>query len=339
MSSLRDWYLSLITLAVFLFGLQPGFSALPATPSAPPQAAVARPYHVGIQAGHWKNNELPEQLSRLEGSVGTSGGGRTEVDLNLDVAKRVVALLRASGVVVDLLPATVPTGYSADAFVAIHADGNSSPAARGFKISTRWRSVVAVQDARLMETLTSEYRLATDLPEDGSVTRNMRGYYAYSPWRLNYRVSNYTPAAIVEVGFMTNASDRAVMFNRTQQVASSIAAGVTAFLKATYGSPTQARAYGYGIVDGDLVPDAPAPPKAASTPITTLVQGDWQALMMGKPLINVYAGPGGGSLVAQLPRGEFYHATARKGDYYMLDLPGGKSGWVHRNGVIIQTEK
>src|SRR5439155_25365322 len=94
--------------------------------AAPPLDA----YRVGVQIGHYKNNELPPQLSRLVGSTGTYGGGRSEVDLNADIALRLAALLRAQGVLVDILPATVPTAYTADAFVAIHADGNSSPRAR-----------------------------------------------------------------------------------------------------------------------------------------------------------------------------------------------------------------
>ena len=32
--------------------------------------AVARPYRVGLQIGHYKNNELPDVLYRLEGSTG-----------------------------------------------------------------------------------------------------------------------------------------------------------------------------------------------------------------------------------------------------------------------------
>src|SRR5947208_2356373 len=87
------------------------------------------------------------------------------------------------GIPAEFLPATVPSGYAADAFVAIHADGSPSTAARGFKISTRWNSIVAMQDVRLVELLTDAYRSATGLPEDSAVTRNMRGYYAYSPRR------------------------------------------------------------------------------------------------------------------------------------------------------------
>ena len=57
---------------------------------------------------------------------------------------------------------------------------------------------------------------------------------------------------------------------------------------------------------------------------------------MGKPLINVYASPGSGPIIAKLPRGEFYRSLLRKGDYYRITLPDGREGWVHRNSVIVQ---
>jgi hypothetical protein len=298
---------------------------------------------VAIQAGHWKNNELPEQLSSLEGNTGASGGGRREVDLNLDVANRVAKLLRDAGVTVEVLPATVPTGYTADAFVALHADGNSSSSARGFKISTRWRSDVAAQDAMLVDLLTEQYRAATGLPEDDGITRNMRGYYAYASFRPNWRVSNYTPGAIVEMGFITSAADRDVMFNRTDKVASGIAQGILRYLKLAYPNPAAVRTYGYGLVDAAIDPDAPwlrrpTPGQQRPPQGQTLQQGDWQAYILGKSTVAVYAASGGtGGIIARIPKGRPYHATARKGDYYQVELPGGKSGWVHRNYLVIQT--
>ena len=159
---------------------------------------IARPYKVGLQIGHYKNSELPEVLDDLTGNTGAVGGGRTELELNIMIANRVAKLLQAEGIEVDILPATVPSGYNADAFIALHADGNGSTRSRGFKISTRWSSQVAVQDAKLVDILTERYAAITGLPEDGSVTRNMRGYYAYSPRRANWRTSNYTPGAIIE---------------------------------------------------------------------------------------------------------------------------------------------
>lgn len=61
--------------------------------------------------------------------------------MNKDVAERVATILRARGVEVDALPALVPPGYLADAFVSLHADGEIHEEAGGFKARhTRARS-------------------------------------------------------------------------------------------------------------------------------------------------------------------------------------------------------
>lgn len=57
---------------------------------------------------------------------------------------------------------------------------------------------------------------------------------------------------------------------------------------------------------------------------------------MGKPLIEVYSSPGGGTVIGTLPRGRFHHTTMRMGDYYRFTLPDGQIGWVHRNAIITQ---
>jgi hypothetical protein len=327
-------FLFVLSLAALPFGAF-GASASTITAGVGGYSAPA-PYRVVVQIGHYKINELPPALSRLSGDTGAYGGGRREVDLNFDVAQRLAAILRSNGVLVDLLPATVVTGYTADAFVAVHADGNSSSAARGFKISTRWRSQVAVQDSRLVEMLTDSYRAATGLPEDSNVTRNMRGYYAYASWRPNYRISNLTPGAIVEMGFMTNPADREVMFKATDKVASGIAAGVMSFLKWAYASPRGARGYGYGQVDSHIDMKAPTFPQPASGPRITEQTGDWQVVLMGKPTVSIYDKPGGGTVIASLPRDQVLHSTLRRGDYFRVSLPGGKVGWVSRNVVVVQ---
>lgn len=340
----------LLVIVASLLGMQPGISAARpvdsngnSTQHVAPMPAPKRTLRVALQVGHYKNNELPPQLSSLSGHTGAAGGGRREVDLNLEVAGRVARLLQAHGVVVDILPATVPTSYTSDAFVALHADGNAFPSSRGFKISTRWRSEVAQQDGMLVQLLSDAYRSATKLPEDDLVTLNMRGYYAYAPWRPNYRVSNFTPGAIVEMGFMTSAADREVMFNQTDKVSAGIAAGTLVFLKTAYLRPTGTLAYGYGIADNDTYPDSmaqriPTPPGTTGNGggPSRIIEGDWQAYLMGKPLIEVYSSPGGGSVIGALPRGRFHHTTMRNGNYYRFTLPNGQTGWVHRNAIITQ---
>ncbi len=194
---------------------------------------LAAPWaRVGLQAGHWKISQVPDALARLRTNTGAYAGGHSEWSLNLDIAQRTATLLRAQGVAVDVLPATVPTGYVADAFVAIHADANSSSRARGYKVATRWRSTTAWRDEILMEQIGSSYAAATGLPKDPSVTRGMRGYYAFSTFLgTDYRVDKTTPAMIIETGFMSNAADRAVLFNQPGQVAAGIAAGLLIYLR------------------------------------------------------------------------------------------------------------
>jgi hypothetical protein len=207
-------------------------------------ASTATHVNVAIQAGHWKTNELPDVLARLRGSTGTSGGGYAEWQVNLNIANRTAQMLRTQGLTVEVLPATIPTGYQADLFIALHADGNSSARARGYKVSTRWRSDVAGQDVLLTQTLGDAYQAVTGLPEDPSVTRAMRGYYAYSTYRgEEYRLGATTPGVILEMAFLTSPADRALLIGNPDKVARGVVAGVNAYYRArTTASVIQDRA-------------------------------------------------------------------------------------------------
>jgi hypothetical protein len=186
------------------------------------------PRRIGLQAGHWLTSEVPEELHRLEHSTGTSGGGVMEWEVNLDVARRAAALLRAQGYQVDVLPTTLPPGYLADVFLALHADGSNDPATRGYKAAHGSRR--GPYEDQLVQTVMEEYGRATGLPTDPSISRNMRGYYAFSWSRQQYSVAPHTPAAILEMGFMTNAADRSLLVGRPDVVASAVARGVLRFL-------------------------------------------------------------------------------------------------------------
>jgi hypothetical protein len=199
-----------------------------ALPTPTPRAA-GTPWRVGLQVGHWKSEELPEELERLRTSTGARWGDVTEAELNMQVVEQVRPLLEAQGVIVDVLPATVPPGYDADAFLSIHADGSSSAGNRGWKLATPWRASVASK--QLLAAVAASYGPATGLPEDvGGVTVNMRGYYAFNYRRYTHAITRTTPAIIVEMGFMTNAADREVLFNQQNNVARGIAEGVLAYL-------------------------------------------------------------------------------------------------------------
>lgn len=199
-----------------------------AIPTPSPRAAGTPP-RVGLQVGHWKSDELPDELARLRGSTGARWGDVTEAELNYDIAVRVQALLVAQGVVVDLLPATVPPSYDADAFIAIHADGSTSGAARGWKIATPWRTSEASRT--LLTSISATYGPATALPEDvGGITVNMKGYYAFNYRRHVHAIARTTPAVIVEMGFMTSAADRGILFGQPDRVARGIADGIILYL-------------------------------------------------------------------------------------------------------------
>ena len=187
---------------------------------------------VGLQVGHWQLENVPRELGRLGG--GASGGGKQEWEVNLEIARRAKALLEAAGVQVDLLPATVPVGYRAHAFVSIHADGDASGRVSGFKIARPGFSSVPEPDDRLVAALYDAYGPATGLRrDDDNITVRMRYYYAFNSRRYCHAVAPGVPQAIVETGFLTNAADRGLLLGNPEAAARGIANGVLRFLRET----------------------------------------------------------------------------------------------------------
>lgn len=206
----------------------PPVTSTPSIEPTPTARAAGTPLRVGLQVGHWKSNELPDELARLRTSTGAYVNGRSEAEVNLDVALRTAKLLQQVGIVVDVLPATVPPKYDADAFVSLHADGSTSGAVRGFKLATPWRTSRASQ--HLLDVMTAEYATATGMPQDDAITFNMRGYYAFSYRRHEHTIAKTTPAVIVEMGFMTSAADREILFGKPDTIAVGIANGIIRYL-------------------------------------------------------------------------------------------------------------
>jgi N-acetylmuramoyl-L-alanine amidase len=199
---------------------------------APPPLAMTRgvmqPWRVGIESGHWMIDQLPDEQSRLRNDTGAQWGPLREADVNLAIARIVARDLAAAGVVVDLLPATIPVGYTADAFVAIHADGGGRLAS-GWKVAAPRRASAASR--MLGDDIARAYGKVSGLSEDRyGVTFNMRGYYAFSWTRYAHTVSADTPAAIIETGYLTSASDRPVIVDEPEKAALGISAGIIAFL-------------------------------------------------------------------------------------------------------------
>ena len=204
----------------------PGGSIRLPRPTALP---LGGPRKVAIQAGHWLTREAPPELGRVIQQTGTSWDGITEVEVNLDIAQRVAAFLATKGVQAEVLPTTIPPGYLADAFIALHADGDGVGLKSGFKAARSTRRTP--YEARFMDLVVEEYAKATDLDYDANgVSRAMLGYYAMAWSRIRYSTSPFTPSMILEMGYLSNDRDRALMVDDPDRVAGAIAAGILRFL-------------------------------------------------------------------------------------------------------------
>ena len=188
---------------------------------------------VGIQIGHLNTTDVPAEYgTRILQQTGASVEGITEVDVTTPIAERMAALLRAQGIAVDILPTTVPEGYLADVFIALHADDDGTGELSGFKMAHSTRRG-PYEDA-LMATVKDAYAAATGLDYDAShVSRNMLGYYAFNWGRYQHATSPFTPSTIIELGFLSNDDDRSFMIDHADVVAGALVNGILAFLDAT----------------------------------------------------------------------------------------------------------
>jgi N-acetylmuramoyl-L-alanine amidase len=197
-----------------------------------PRNVPIGPRRVAIQAGHWKSDEAPDELRRLIPQTGAEWEGITEVEINLDIAQRVGVILNSKGIAVDILPTTIPAGYVADAFVALHADSDGVGVNSGFKMAHGSRRG-PYEDA-LLSDIRDAYGAATGLDYDAThISSNMRGYFAFNWSRFQHAVAAHTPAVILEMGYVSNDDDRALMLDHPETLADAIASGVIRFLDET----------------------------------------------------------------------------------------------------------
>jgi N-acetylmuramoyl-L-alanine amidase len=279
----------------------------PSVVPTPSPRAAGVPLRVGIQAGHWLSKELPDELARLRSSSGAFAAGYAEAQVNLDIAKRVAKLLESRGMAVDVLPATIPPSYDADAFVAIHADGSSSGNSRGFKLATPWRTSRASQ--HLADTLTQEYARATGLPQDGAITFNMKGYYAFNNRRHTHAIAKTTPGVIIETGFLTSAADRRLLIDQPDNIAIGIANGIIRYLSEH--DPND----GASLIPPDFKTQRPVDPAGL----------DVRAAPNDKAKLLKHIGADGRIFIFQ-ERDGWYQGVIR-GDFRMV-------GWVRKDQVI-----
>lgn len=184
----------------------------------PPKPVVGRvaqspgPIRIGIIAGH-KGND----------SGAVCADGLTEVEVNENIAVRVVSALQARGIAADLLTEFDPRldGYVGTALVSVHADSCDfiNDLATGFKISGS-----SFTDSSSLSICVEEaYRQATQLSyHANTITRDMTDYQAFR------RISTGVPAIIIEVGFMN--LDRELLTRQPDTVAGGITDGLWCYL-------------------------------------------------------------------------------------------------------------
>ena len=186
-------------------------------PVNPSPSAVPR---IGIVAGHWGNDK---------GAM--CPDGLTEVEINLDIAQRVVYILQALDYQANLMAEFDPRleGYQADALISIHADScvsypDATPPASGFKVASVEDSLVPEAEERLVACLAQCYAARTGMFFHAtSITYDMTRYHTF------YEIDDQTPGAIIETGFMLN--DRHILTQRVDLVAQGIVDGIICFVE------------------------------------------------------------------------------------------------------------
>lgn len=185
------------------------------------------PVRIALQAGHWRAHEAPDELDGLR-TGGTHAAGLAEWEVNLALAERTGEMLRDLGYEVDILPAVVPPDYHAHLFIAIHADGAADPAARGFRIAAPDDDYTG-RAQEMVDLLGDSYERETGLRRLPDATRRMRRYYAFNVRRYEHSLDPRTIALILETGFLTSPTDRAVIVDEPDRVARGIVEAVKAF--------------------------------------------------------------------------------------------------------------
>jgi len=190
-------------------------------------AAPEGPVRIALQAGHWKANEAPAELSGLRDN-GTASQGTAEWEVNLAIAERAAELLEGLGYAVDVLPAVVPPSYRAHLFISIHADGSGDARASGFRVASPRNDRTGRAEA-VVRLLEETYGEATGIRRLPTVTRRMQNYYAFNFQRYVHALHPMTIAVILETGFLTNAGDRRIIVQDPERAARGIVAAVVAF--------------------------------------------------------------------------------------------------------------
>jgi len=185
------------------------------------------PVRIALQAGHWRADEAPRELSGLRDN-GTAWRGTAEWEVNLEVARQAGSLLEELGYEVDILPAVVPPSYRAHLFIAIHADGSNDSSASGFRVGSP-RQDATGRASGFATLLQRSYGEVTELRRLPDVTRRMQSYYAFNFRRYEHALHPMTIGVIIETGFLTSPRDRSVIIDDPGRAARGIVEAVKAY--------------------------------------------------------------------------------------------------------------
>lgn len=178
---------------------------------------------VGIVAGH---SGIDPDLG-FEDPGAVCADGLTELQVNQEIAERVVRGLNAAGLQADLLEEFDDrlVGYRAVALVSVHADSclPINDDATGFKVSAAQDNAVPDKAQRLVACLAERYEAATGLRYHRfSITRDMTEYHTF------YEINSQTPAVVIETGFLH--LDRDFLTESPEDAARGIVEGVLCYV-------------------------------------------------------------------------------------------------------------
>lgn len=188
------------------------------------------PVRIGLQVGHLDASAAPKELDKLRALTGATVDGVAEVDVNHAIVRALAARLRHDGFRVDVLDTTVPVRYRADLVLAVHADASPDPTREGYK-SAHFLPVRNGRDPLLKLAIDRAVLRESGLGDDDrNVSIDMLKYYAFNARRFRHALARGTPGLIVEMGYLSNARDRAYL-ERPDTVAKDLEDGILAYLR------------------------------------------------------------------------------------------------------------
>lgn len=167
-------------------------------------------------------------------NAGAEGNGYREQDLVYVIGQELAGILRAEGYDVRLSRPTADTqlgtsnatalaarvedanAWGADVFISLHANASSLSGASGSEAYVFRLDSAA---GELAEDILEGLEETTGLPDRG--VRQRTNLYVLRRTQM--------PAVLVELGFITNAGDAALMANAPQLFALGVANGITAY--------------------------------------------------------------------------------------------------------------